>query len=668
MTKETSLIGLAGVGEKVAEKLAILGLQTIGDLLYYYPHRYEDFSNPRSIDQLTLGDGQIIKARIVDIKNDLSPRQRMKITTATVADDTGQLKIVWFNQPFLIQVLKPGTTWLFAGKVEQDYRRNVTMVSPVVERDAKVVPVYSETTGLTSKVIRKLVSQIRPYMHDLPEFLPEAVRLDNRLMTEAEALEALHFPESIEQISAGKKRLAFNEIFLLLARIQLTKSELAISISPRCQARIEEVKNFTSSLPFQLTDSQRVSSWEIIKDLERNTPMNRLLEGDVGSGKTIVGLIAALVVIRSGYRAVWMAPTEILARQHYESSQKFLAGLGINCGLLTSSTTNQITRQLDNYELVIGTQAIIQDKVHFTKLGLIIVDEQHRFGVKQRNLLTQNQKMTPHFLAMTATPIPRTLALTIYGDLDISILQSVPTGRLPIISRLVDPAHRQEAYDLIRSQIKAGRQAFVVCPLIESSESVELEDKRAATAEYEKLRKQVFPDLRIGLLHGKLKSNEKEAIMRRFADGEIDVLVSTAVIEVGIDIPNATVMMLESADRFGLAQLHQFRGRVGRGEHQSYCFVFTDTQSPQAVERLRAFVDTTSGFELAELDLELRGPGQLAGLIQSGLSDLKLASLSDIALIQQAKQVLATIASTDKQSYTKILEMVRARAEITHLG
>lgn len=675
MNLETSLAGLTGVGDKVAAKLATLGLSTVGDLLYYYPRRYEDFSNPRRIDQLVMGDEQIIKAEILEIENELSPRRHMKLTKALVADTTGQFRLIWFNQPFLTQVLKPGTSWLFAGKVERDYKGNISMVGPVIERDARIVPVYGETVGLTSKIIRKLVSQIRPFMHDFPDWLPEETRLANGIMKVSEALEALHFPESIEQIGAGKRRLAFDEIFLLLARIQLTKSELAVSFSPRCQVDIEEIKKFTASLPYQLTDSQRAASWQIIQDLERNTPMNRLLEGDVGSGKTIVGLIGALAVIRAGYRVVWMAPTEILARQHYESSLKFLADFKVQTALLTSATTKKLASSLDDYDLVIGTQAVIQEKIVFNKLGLIIVDEQHRFGVKQRNLLVGNQKLVPHFLAMTATPIPRTLALTIYGDLDISALHSIPTGRLPIISRLVDPAHRQEAYDFIRGQIKAGRQAFVVCPLINEPSTVEsgqlsidLEEKRAATVEYEKLQKKIFPDLQVGLIHGKLKSNEKEAVMRRFKDGEIDILVATAVIEVGIDIPNASVMMLESADRFGLAQLHQFRGRVGRGQYQSYCFVFTDSQNPQSLERLKAFTSTTSGFELAELDLELRGPGQLAGLMQSGLSDLKLASLSDIALIQQAKETLAKIAAEDKYAYAEILKKVQAENETTHLG
>ncbi len=672
MTEQTPVKELYGVGDKVAEKLAILGVETTHDLLYYFPRRYEDFTHPRPIDQLIPGEEHIIQARIVSIENEVSYKKHMKLTRALVADNSGQIGLIWFNQPFLIRLLKEGTTWLFAGKVERDYKGTLSMVSPVIEREGKVVPVYSETTGLTSKVIRKLVSELLLFIRNLPDWLPETIRNEHQLVTLAQALEMIHFPTSIEQVATAKKRLAFDELFLLVMSIQQLKSQLATSSSPVVETPIEDIKKFIQSLPFSLTDSQRLASWQILQDMAKSQPMSRLLEGDVGSGKTVVGAIAAYSVIKNNYRAVWMAPTEILANQHYQTCIKFLEQFNVKIGLLTGSTSQKMHPILDQFNLIIGTQAIIQDKVRLDHLGLIIVDEQHRFGVQQRaRLLEANNGLVPHFLAMTATPIPRTLALTLYGDLEISRLETVPTGRKPIITKFVDPGRRKEAYAFIRQQIQQGRQAFVVCPLVyDVSQSqagqleLGLEEKRAATAEYERLKKTIFPDLNIGLIHGKLKPTEKQEIMERFKSQDIDVLVATSVIEVGIDIPNAAVMMIEGADRFGLAQLHQIRGRVGRGEHQSYCFVFTDSQNPAAFQRLRSFADTLSGFEIAELDLQLRGPGQLAGVIQSGHLDLKIASLSDIDLIQQVKQAATIILNEGLDRYP-ILQQKLVEQQIT---
>lgn len=679
MTLQSPLTTLTGVGDKVADKLAVLGLFKVEDLIYYYPRRYEDYTNPRLINQLVIGQEQIIKAEILEISNDISARQRIKITKAQVSDQSGSINLVWFNQPFLPQTLKVGTSWLFSGKLERDFQGKLTMVSPKIERDARILPVYGETIGLSSKIIRKLIFQIRHLIHDYADWLEDDALTQNNLIAINQALEIIHFPDSIAQISSAKRRLAFDEIFILLVKINRLKLDLSKTNSPVCKGNLPQLKSFIKSLPFKLTDSQRLASWEIIKDLALTNPMNRLLEGDVGSGKTIVGLIAALTVIQSGFKVVWMAPTEILARQHWESCERFLSNLNIKCALLTSATTKKIALNLSQFDLVIGTQAVIQDKVHFQNLGLIIVDEQHRFGVKQRNKLIENQSITPHFLAMTATPIPRTLALTIYGDLSISALRSIPTGRLPIISRLINQQNRIEAYNLIRAEIKKGRQAFVVCPLIDETNKELLEsansqldfeiiEKKAAVTEYEKLAKHIFPDLKVGLIHGKLKSAEKELVMSKFASGQLDILVATAVIEVGIDIPNASVMMIENADRFGLAQLHQFRGRVGRGIHQSYCFVFTETQNPNGLERLQAFTSSNSGFDLAELDLKLRGPGQMTGLIQAGLTDLKLASLNDIDLIRQAKALLDSLAKSRGPSLTKIMNKIQESDQLAQLG
>lgn len=675
MNKENSLSRLTGVGEKVYEKLASLGLATVGDLINHYPHRYDDFSQPTPIDQLSVTDSAIIKGRILAIENDLSPRQRMKLTKALVADATGQITIVWFNQPFLIRVLKEGTEWLFAGKVERSLGGQRSMVSPVVEREPKIVPIYPETAGLTSKMIRKLVYQVRPFIQELPDWLPDEVRLNQQLPRLADAYEFIHFPESMVQVETGRQRLALDELTILIAQLRQAKNQLEQLTAPECPYNIDRFKEWVAALPFQLTDSQRKAIWQIIQDLAQEKPMNRLLEGDVGSGKTVVALLSSLVVIAAGYRAVWLAPTEVLAVQHYQTVQKLLGSMHmIRAGLLTGQTSKIMQQELDRYDLIIGTHAVIQDKVTLDRLGLVIVDEQHRFGVDQRTRLTQQTSLCPHFLAMTATPIPRTLALTLYGDLDIARLESVPTGRLPVITRLVSPAERDRAYQFIRSQVKAGHQIFVVCPYIDpSNPAADLDDtataeRKAALAEYEKLQKKVFPDLRVGLLHGRMKSADKQAVMKAFQDKELDILVSTAVIEVGVDIPNATVMVLEDAERFGLAQLHQFRGRVGRSHLQSYCFVFTSSDNPLALERLKAFTETRSGFELAELDLRLRGPGQLLGLRQAGLGDLKLADLSDIAQIEQAREVVNDLFARGLQNDPNVQERISHDGAARHLG
>ncbi len=677
LNEQTPIEELYGVGPKVAERLHVLGLRTVHDLLHYYPRRYEDYSNPRTINQIVPDEHQIIQGRILTVENETSYKKRIKLTRVLVADQTGQLTLIFFNQPFLVRLLKEGTTWLFSGKVERDYKGNLTMQSPDIEREGKILAVYGETVGITSKMIRKLIFELKHLIAHTEDHIPEEIRKEERLVALADAFSMIHFPTSLEQVGIAKHRLAFDELFTLMTKVQLAKKDLGRNRAPQCKPSIEEVKSLIASLPFSLTDSQRKASWDIIQDLEKPRPMNRLVEGDVGSGKTVVGAIAAFVTMKNGYRSVWMAPTEILANQHHKTCQALLEPFGVKVCLLTGSTSAKIGTAVNTYDLIIGTQALIQEKVRFEKLGLIIVDEQHRFGVKQRNkLVGENQQLTPHFLAMTATPIPRTLALTIYGDLDISTLQTVP-GRQPIITRFVDPTHRKQAYDFIRQQIRNGRQAFVVCPLVEAKDSpyettgqlaLQLDEKKTATAEYEKLSKHIFPELKVGLLHGKMKPKEKDEVMQQFKAGRIDILVSTAVIEVGIDIPNASVMMIEGADRFGLAQLHQFRGRVGRGEHQSYCFVFTDTQNPTIFERLRAFAGTDNGFAIAELDLELRGPGQLLGLEQSGLSGLKIARLSDIDMIQRAKNVAVSVIDNGLEKYPLLREKVNDADRAQHLA
>ncbi len=678
ITPKTPLLYLYGVGEKVAQKLEQLNLYTVEDLIYNFPWRYEDFTHPRTINELVPGEHHIIEARVLSVTTELSHRKRMKLTRALVADRTGQISLLWFNQPFLGSILKEGTTWLFAGRVERDHKGNLTMVSPDMERQATIIPVYHETAGLSSKIIRKLIFQLKHFIDDQADWLPESIRQSEGLVGLVDAFNMMHFPTSIDQVAAAKKRLAFDELFLLVAGIQLSKQELNEAIAPTAEQSVETIKQFTESLPFSLTDSQRRASWQILQDLAKPRPMNRLLEGDVGSGKTVVGALAAYVAAKSGYIAVWMAPTEILANQHFQTCERLLSPFGISVGLLTGSTAAQIRPKVNEFQVLIGTQALIQEGVQINDLALIIVDEQHRFGVKQRaKLLNQEKAVTvSHFLSMTATPIPRTLALTLYGDLDISRLDSVPTGRLPVITRLIDPAQRLKAYQFIRAQIQAGRQAYVVCPLVDDTGQTQtvdqlllgLDEKKAAVKEHEKLSRQIFPDLRVGLLHGKLKPKEKATVMAAFKNHELDILVATSVIEVGIDVPNATVMMIEGADRFGLAQLHQFRGRVGRGQYQSYCFVFTDSTNPAIFERLQAFTEAKNGFEIAELDLKLRGPGQLVGLEQSGHLNLKIASLSDIDLIQQVKKAVVSIIDSGLDRYPELVSKLQSVRETEHLS
>jgi ATP-dependent DNA helicase RecG len=525
------------------------------------------------------------------------------------------------------------------------------------------------------------------------EYLPYEIIKRQNLFGISEAVRQIHFPVSIKKAEVAKRRLAFDELFLVQLYMlkQKKKWQENDAVSVKFDDKLQrEIKCFVESLPFKLTRAQKVASWNIIKDLEKSKPMNRLLEGDVGSGKTLVALIAALVVVKSGYQVAFMTPTEILARQHFlEAVKRFKSkSTSINIALLTGNESRicgeekekKISRKKlleeirsGKVDLLIGTHSLIQESVVFKNLAFSIVDEQHRFGIDQRARMQREVlsakdglKTVPHLLSMTATPIPRTLALTVYGDLDLSVLDEMPKGRQKIITKLVAPANRNLAYKFIHGQVKKGRQVFVICPLIEESDVLGV---KSVTEEYEKLSEKVYPDLKIGLLHGKMKPREKEEIMQKFSDREIDVLVSTSVVEVGIDVPNATVMLIEGADRFGLAQLHQFRGRVGRGRHQSFCFLFTDSTSSTAHQRLKALVKSSDGFELAEQDLKIRGPGELVGIRQSGLPDLAMASLSDAELIKNARKEAERLIESDGKlsKYPKLSEKLKKFTKKVHL-
>ncbi|MFA6492731.1 MAG: ATP-dependent DNA helicase RecG [Patescibacteria group bacterium] len=660
---ESPIQDLSGVGPKMVEKLKRLGIETVRDLLFYYPWRYDNFSAPIPIRSLRIGENVIIKAKIFQIKQSYTSKRWLSIIEAELVDDSGSIKAVWFNQPFLIKILKPGDEWLFSGKVNWDFKnRKKTLNISQYEKEPIILPVYSETEGVTSKYLRKLVKSIlttdtsEVSVESIEEYLPEKILKQENLVGLSEAINKIHFPKKTSDVETAKKRLGFDELFLIALRMLVNKKELSKSKATALLFDEKLLKDFVKKLPFRLTDAQRKSAWEIIKDLGKNRPMNRLLEGDVGSGKTVVAAMAAMVAAKNKYQSVWLAPTEILANQHYKNVSKLLVPYKIKVGLMTAA--NKIAN-LEKDDLVIGTHALLQKNVQVPNLALIIVDEQHRFGVKQRAHLRKG-KLIPHLLSMTATPIPRTLALCLYGDLDLSIISQMPTGRKKVITKVVEPKDRQKAYDFIHDQIRKGYQAFVVCPIIETKDSNRINlfetDRKSVIEEHKKLSENIFPEFKIGLLHGKLKSKEKDEIMKKFHDKKLDILVSTAVVEVGIDVPNATVMMIESAERFGLAQLHQFRGRVGRSKFQSYCFLFSESWSEIAKKRLSAMEQCHNGFELAEIDLQMRGPGELAGIRQSGLPDLKMASLSDTILIKKVRSSAEKIVAEDIEKYPKLKE------------
>ena len=652
----TPIENLTRVGKTTAGRLKKMGIFNVLDLLYYFPFRYDDFSQLVKIKELVPNQIVSIKGKIILINNRRSHRKRMVITEALIEDGTGTIKVIWFNQPFLTKNLKVGDEIFLSGKVEFD-NLGLQFISPAYEKitgqeslnTAKIVPVYPLTSNLTQKQLRFLINMALQSVKLIPEWLPADILAKQKLISLGLALKQVHFPKDFTNLEKARSRLKFDELFLIALQNQLLRQYLFQNSAPQIKFKEKEIKKFVNNLDFQLTADQKKAAWQILLDLEQVKPMNRLLEGDVGSGKTIVAALAILNVALNSYQAVLMAPTEILAKQHYNSLIKFFKNFKIKIALLTHS--EKILNQEENLskievldkikngeiDLIIGTHALIQDEVEYKNLGLIIVDEQHRFGVEQRKKIKDKNKgqKLPHFLSMTATPIPRSLALILYGGLDLSMIKEMPKGRKKIITRLISEQNRFKAYQFIRQEIKSGRQVFVICPLIDPSDKLGV---KSVTEEFKKLDKEVFPDLKIGLLHGKLKAKEKEGIMKEFKANKIKILVSTSVIEVGIDIPNATIMMIEGAERFGLAQLHQFRGRVGRGEYQSYCFLFTANGAPKTLERLEALVKSNDGFALAEYDLQFRGPGEVYGTRQSGLPDLQIATLNDLELINLTKQ------------------------------
>jgi ATP-dependent DNA helicase RecG len=652
---------LKGVGPKIARKLEKLGAQTIYDLLYLFPRRYDDYTLMKPINRLNYGEQVTVIGTIWQTRAKRM-RGNQTLVQAVINDGTGSVQATWFNQPWLTKQLPAGMQIVLSGKVDQFLGRPV-FNSPEWEpleleplRTRRIVPVYPLTEGLGSHRMREIMDGAVSYWSlRVPDALPEPMRRRLKLYPLSRALKQIHFPDSQESLHKARKRLAFDELFLLQLGMQSQRRQWQSRSAVPIPTQPDQLAEFLQLLPYTLTEAQERVIKEILDDMAADIPMNRLLQGDVGSGKTIVAAMAMFAAAKNGLQAALMAPTEILAEQHFRGLSQLLAPSGLKLALLTGSTPNSersaVYEALANgsIQIVIGTHALIQDAVNFKNLGLAVIDEQHRFGVEQRGALrdkgNQNgRQANPHLLIMSATPIPRTLALSLYGDLDLSILDEMPPGRQEIKTRWLHASERERAYNFVRREVEEGRQAYLIYPLVEESDKI---DAKAAISEYEILESEVFPDLRVGLVHGRLKSEEKDAVMRAFYDGELNILVATSVIEVGVDVPNSTVMVIEAANRFGLAQLHQFRGRVGRGQHQSYCVLIAEESTGDAEKRLTALEETNDGFLLAEKDLELRGPGEFFGQRQSGLPELRMASLLDLPLLEMAQREAGDLFAKD---------------------
>jgi ATP-dependent DNA helicase RecG len=656
-----------------------MGIKTVEDLLLYFPRTYEDLSESKNLTQAKDGEkismrGVLHGIKIIPLRN-----RKMNLTKAMFYDTQGnEAEAVWFNQPFIKRMVPMETEVVLSGKIQFAYGK-YTIQSPRVElagnvqiHTAGMVPVYPQHEVITSKWLREKIHPLLQYADKFEEILPEEIIGEEKLISKPDAIKEIHFPTSQKNLEKARDRLAYEELFLLqLGAVQKKQewknSRTKDSILHGVTMDIDFVKNFFSTLPFTLTGAQKVAIFEILRDFEQPYPMIRLLEGDVGSGKTVVAAIALLNAVVHGYQAVIMAPTEVLARQHMSSITKFVENYEtkfplekpINIQLLVGSFKAKEKKSVQDginngqVDIVIGTHALIQESVRFPRLGFVVIDEQHRFGVKQREVLMKQG--SPHVLNMTATPIPRTLAMVAYGDHDLSVLNEMPPGRRPIETKIVPPEHRSQVNLFIADKIKKTEQVYVICPLIDDSEELEV---KSVKAEYERL-KIIFPDFEIGLLHGKMKSEEKESVMAKFKAGEIDILVSTSVIEVGVDVPNATIMLIEGSERFGLSQLHQFRGRVGRSSKQSYCFLCTSPDAQSSYIRLQAMVDHTDGFKLAEIDLKLRGPGEVYGIRQSGIPDLKIANLTNGVLVVRVRKAAEhMIENSDINKYPALKAML----------
>jgi ATP-dependent DNA helicase RecG len=638
LTKNIST--LPKIGPKYKELFSKLEIKTIEDLLYHFPFRYDDFSVVKPIAELLEGETVTIEA-VLDKIDNIFTRNRKKLTKADISDGSGKMSLMWFNQHYIKNSLQVGEKYKFSGKVGV-FNNKLSMIAPEIEANdsnvhtGRLVPVYPETAGISSKYIRNRINDVIGRTEKFNEFLPETIITNQKLLNLDNALRQIHFPNEDIEIAHSRKRFAFEEFFLELLKVEARKQEWNKKFegnAMRDEKSQKETQKFLESLPFKLTESQVTSVKEILKDMGLKHPMNRLLEGDVGTGKTIVAIIAAYFAHLNGFKTLYMAPTEILANQHFETFTKFLDRKNIKIALTTGSTKPKET----DWNILIGTHALLFSEVNYDNIGLVVIDEQHRFGVEQRTKLLQisgSSKM-PHLLTMTATPIPRTLALTLFGDLSISTLKTTPNLEKKIITTVIPEKQRIATYELIRQK---NEPTFIVCPLIEESESVSLENVKAAEVEYESLKSGIFKDTTIGLLHGRMKSKEKQEIIAKFRSGEIKILVSTPVIEVGIDVPEATIMVIESAERYGLASLHQLRGRVGRGDKPGHCLIFMSNNSRTAYIRLKNLERISNGMELAEIDMKNRGEGDLYGTLQHGFKRFKVADLNNLQMLENAKR------------------------------
>ncbi len=676
MNTTTSLEKIKGVGPKTAEQFAAAGLTTVGDLVRFLPRKHEDFTEVVKIAEIHPGKATI-KARSEKIST-RPVRRGLRLTTAVLADETGKLQAVWFNQPYRVSQLGGGEKFYFSGEFEFSYNRyqltnpSAEKVSDMPVQTDRLLPIYPAIRGLKSQLVRKILAELKPLMTMLPETLPESVVRSEGLTSYGEALLGMHFPSEVADIEHARERLAFEELFEMLLAALLNKQENNALTGWKIPFDQPTIRKFVGELPFALTNAQRRAAWQILQDFESGVPMNRLLQGDVGSGKTVVAGLAARQAAQAGLQTAIMAPTEILASQHAETLAKLLTPFGVNVALFTGSVKGAARKELLEHlrdgtiDVIVGTHALIQKGVDYHRLGFVAIDEQHRFGVKQRQALLDKSKHLPHLLAMTATPIPRSLALTLYGELEVSILDELPAGRQPISTKIWAPTNTEKLYALVDGEIAKGRQAYIICSLIDENPD---NDKKSVEAEYKKLQSTVFRHCRVGLLHGRLSAEDKEAVMRQFADGELDILVSTTVVEVGVDVPNATVMVIENADQFGLSQLHQLRGRVGRGQHKSYCYlVMTGNDKPS--QRLREIESSQDGFYLAEVDLKLRGPGEIYGRAQHGALNLQIATLADTKLIARARAAAERYIDSgeDMVQYTNLAQAVERYRRLTTLN
>lgn len=664
---------LPGVGKQHTTKLNKLGINTLSDLIYHFPFRYDDFSKIHKIEEAVQGEVITIQGVVWQIKN-VRTRTGKFLTNAQVSDESGILDVIWFNQPYLTKNIKPGSPISLSGKIDKEGPRP-KLISPTYEilkstsqpprpgldlnvdtvHTGRLVSIYPETEGITSKWLRSIIKTFLPiFKNTIDDYLPPNISKNQNLIPMSEALQKIHFPQKLDDIELARKRLAFDELFLTQLLSQIRRTEWHEQrTAPQIKTDANLLLKFKATLPFTLTGAQNIATSQLLDDLNRTIPTNRLLEGDVGSGKTVVAAVGCLMAFTNGFDSLIAAPTEILTFQHYKSLTEMLKPFGVKVGIWTAS-------KKEAGDVICGTHALLSSFTAKKQVGFVVVDEQHRFGVAQRAQLfmTHSKNLTPHLLTMTATPIPRTLALTLYGDLDLSVLDEMPLGRQKIATFVVPNNKRGDCYKFIEKEIAKKHQTFIVTPFVEPSES--MTTVKSATEEFEKLKKTFSKNIKLGLLHGRLKSKDKEKIINSFKSGKIDILVATPVVEVGIDVAGATIIVIESAERFGLAQLHQLRGRVGRNDQKSYCFLFTDSKDERSQKRLKSMEKVHVGFELAEIDLKMRGSGQLFGLKQSGFESFKIADLSDITLVSAAQKEARELIKEDKglKRHPQILQKI----------